>query len=111
MLEAQKEAYGNRLETYHPYFWITKQHFYLTDIPSYNFPYTFGYLLSQAINARMKREPEWFKNHYNSFLMDTGRMSVEELVQKHFGQDVQQDQFWLEAIENAAQDVEEFLAL
>ncbi|MBS0634325.1 MAG: M3 family oligoendopeptidase [Verrucomicrobia bacterium] len=111
MVRAQKEAYGDRLETYHPYFWITKQHFYLTDIPSYNFPYTFGYLLSQAINARMKREPDWFTTKYNSFLQDTGIMSVEELVKKHFNQDIQDDQCWQQAIENAKRDLEEYFAL
>ncbi len=111
MLKAQKEAYGDRLEEYHPHFWISKVHFYLTDIPSYNFPYTFGYLLSQAINGRLKKEPKWFIEHYKAFLQDTGRMSVEELVKKHFGQDLKEDAFWDEAIDNALQDVKEFMAL
>lgn len=111
MTNAQKTAYGDRLEQYHPYFWISKIHFYLTDIPSYNFPYTFGYLLSQAICAKIKKDPKWFREQYKDFLLDTGRMTVEELVKKHFGQDVQQELFWQEAIDNALLDIEEFLAL
>ncbi len=103
MLKAQDAAYGGRLEQYHPYFWISKVHFYITDMPSYNFPYTFGYLVSQAIS---RKEPSWFQSHYKRFLQDTGRMMVEELIEKYFGQN-----FWNESIAAATKDVEEFLAL
>lgn len=111
MTDAQKAAYGDRLEQYHPYFWVSKIHFYLTDIPSYNFPYTFGYLLSQAISAKIKKDPKWFREQYRDFLLDTGRMMVEELVKKHFGQDLLQESFWQEAIDNALLDIQEFSAL
>ncbi len=111
MVKAQKEAYGDRLEEYHPYFWVSKVHFYLTEFPSYNFPYTFGYLLSQAINARLKKDPTWCKKHYNDFLQDTGRMSVEDLVLKHLGYSLTEDGFWDEAIGNALKDIKEFMAL
>ncbi|MDN6627138.1 MAG: M3 family oligoendopeptidase, partial [Pisciglobus halotolerans] len=43
MLKAQKKAYKDSLETYHPMFWAAKLHFYNTGVPFYNFPYTFGY--------------------------------------------------------------------
>ncbi|WP_240620148.1 M3 family oligoendopeptidase, partial [Peribacillus acanthi] len=46
MLEAQKEAYGDALSEYHPTFWASKLHFYITGVPFYNFPYTFGFLFS-----------------------------------------------------------------
>src|SRR5699024_6875239 len=46
MLVAQKEAYEDALETYHPMFWAAKMHFYNTGVPFYNFPYTFGYFFS-----------------------------------------------------------------
>ncbi len=111
MSQAQRSAYGDRLDVYHPYFWISKIHFYITDIPSYNFPYTFGYLVSQAINAKAKREPSWFTDNYKGFLQDTGKMSVEELIKKHFGLDPADEFFWQGAIDNALHDVQEFLAL
>ncbi len=111
MEKAQKTAYGDRLETYHPHFWIPKIHFYITDIPSYNFPYTFGYLVSQAINAKAKQEPTWFTKNYQSFLQDTGSMSVEDLVKKHFGLNTNEELFWQKALDNALLDVTEFLAL
>ena len=52
MLNAQKEAYMDSLETYHPMFWAAKLHFYNTGVPFYNFPYTFGYFFSLGIYAR-----------------------------------------------------------
>lgn len=44
MLDAQKEAYGNGLDTeyLHPSMWICKQHYYFAGLDFYNFPYAFG---------------------------------------------------------------------
>ena len=56
MLEAQQEAFCDSLSEYHPYFWAAKLHFYITDVPFYNFPYTFGYLFSMGIYARALKE-------------------------------------------------------
>lgn len=111
MLEAQKEAYGGRLETYHPYFWLTKVHFFFTELPSYNFPYTFGYLLSLAIFTRSKKDPGWFAEWYKGFLQDTGRMSCEELIKKHFSEDSGNVQFWQKAAAASISDIEELLSL
>ncbi len=48
MVAAQKEAYANALDDdgWNPLFWVSKLHFYISELPFYNFPYTFGYLLS-----------------------------------------------------------------
>ena len=53
MLQAQKETYQNGLadDGWYPGFWISKLHFYINSWPFYNFPYTFGYLLSQGVYA------------------------------------------------------------
>ncbi|HEU4638941.1 MAG TPA: M3 family metallopeptidase, partial [Candidatus Binatia bacterium] len=50
MVDTQREIFGNVLEVggEDPYFWASKLHFYITGITFYNFPYTFGYLLSRA---------------------------------------------------------------
>lgn len=111
MLDAQKESYGNRLETYHPYFWLTKIHFFFTELPSYNFPYTFGYLLSLAIFARSKSDPGWFSDWYRGFLQDTGRMTVEGLIKKHFSEELEKPLFWQKAVAIATSDIEEFISL
>ncbi len=109
MLEAQKNAFSDALDIYHPYFWITKIHFYLTDYPSYNFPYTVGFCLSLALVKRALENPETFEQLYRAFLQDSGKMSVEAIVKKHFEQDATTVDFWLEAIQPAIDAFEQFV--
>ncbi|WLD92163.1 M3 family oligoendopeptidase [Alkalihalobacillus sp. AL-G] len=111
MEEAQKEAHCDALGEYHPYFWASKLHFYITDVPFYNFPYTFGYLFSAGIYAKAKEQGTAFEEKYIALLKDTGSMSVEELAEKHLGEDLTKPHFWKQAIQSAVQDVEEFLDL
>lgn len=111
MSEAQQETYGGALETTHPHFWASKLHFYITGVPFYNFPYTFGYLFSLSIYAKAKEVGTAFEENYMALLRDTGSMNVEDLVMKHLGEDITQEAFWLKGVQLAAQDAEEFLAL
>ncbi|WP_117169874.1 M3 family oligoendopeptidase [Paraliobacillus sediminis] len=111
MEDAQKEAFGNQLEVYDPTFWASKLHFHITDVPFYNFPYTFGYLFSMGIYARALEDTATFETFYNELLYDTGRMSVEDLAKKHLQVDLQDPTFWVEGINLCKQDVEEFLQL
>jgi len=111
MLEAQQEAFCDSLSEYHPYFWAAKLHFYITDVPFYNFPYTFGYLFSMGIYARALKEGSDFAQRYRQLLQDTGRMTVEDLAQKHLGVDLTQPAFWEEAVSLVLRDIDEFLAL
>lgn len=111
MVEAQKQAYMNQLADYHPHFWAAKLHFYLTDVPFYNFPYTFGYLFSSGIYKRALAQGESFKASYDALLQDTGRLTVEELASKHLGVDLTQTYFWEEAATLVADDVKQFLEL
>ena len=64
MAEAQKEAYGDALNTVHPHFWASKLHFYITGVQFYNFPYTFGYLFSLSIYAKALEDGEGFEQKY-----------------------------------------------
>ena len=111
MAEAQREAYGEALSEYHPGFWASKLHFYITDVPFYNFPYTFGYLFSLGIYAKAQTEPEGFEAKYMALLRDTGSMKVEDLARKHLGADLTKRDFWEEAVMTCIRDVEEFLEL
>lgn len=111
MVESQKEAYGDVLVEYHPTFWASKLHFYITDVPFYNFPYTFGYLFSLGIYANALREPDTFEQKYIALLKDTGSMDVEELAEKHLGVDLTTRDFWEDAVTTCMQDVEEFMRL
>ncbi|MFC0270873.1 M3 family oligoendopeptidase [Metabacillus herbersteinensis] len=111
MENAQKEAYCQSLESYHPSFWSSKLHFYITGTPFYNFPYTFGFLFSLGIYAKALEEGTAFEEHYIALLRDTGSMSVEDLAEKHLGVDLTQKDFWEKAVKLAVSDVEEFLEL
>ncbi|KGP72346.1 M3 family oligoendopeptidase [Pontibacillus yanchengensis] len=109
--DAQKEAYCESLEEYSPYYWASKLHFHITEVPFYNFPYTFGYLFSLGIYAKALNSGSDFEEQYISLLQDTGRMSVEDLAKKHLNVDLTEEAFWESAIEICVNDVEEFLSL
>ncbi|MBE1555882.1 M3 family oligoendopeptidase [Sporosarcina limicola] len=111
MEEAQKEAYGDALEAVHPHFWASKLHFYITSVPFYNFPYTFGYLFSLSIYAKAIEEGEGFEQKYMALLRDTAVMSVEDLAMKHLGEDITKQEFWAKGVALCVKDVEEFLEL
>lgn len=111
MERAQREAYAEGLKSYHPHFWASKLHFYITRVPFYNFPYTFGYLLSQGIYARARAEGPSFAQAYRRFLRDTGRMTVEELAWTHLGEDLTKPDFWERAVASSLADVDHYLAL
>jgi oligoendopeptidase F len=111
MVEAQKVAFKDSLSSYHPHFWAAKLHFYSTDVPFYNFPYTFGYLFSAGIYARAIQEGAAFEDQYVSLLRDTGSMTVEDLAQKHLGVDLTKPDFWQSAVDMAVDDVKLFLSL
>ena len=111
MTKAQEDAFLGSLKVYHPYFWASKLHFYITGTPFYNFPYTFGYLFSAGVYARAKEEGQGFAKNYRNLLADTARMPVEALAQKHLGADLTKPEFWEAAVKLATDDVEEFLRL
>ncbi len=111
MLAAQKEAYEEALETYHPMFWAAKLHFFNTGVPFYNFPYTFGYFFSLGVYARALEADASFEDEYIALLRDTASMTTEDLAQKHLNVDLTQPDFWQDAIDQVHADVDEFLAL
>ena len=111
MLSAQKTAFKNGLADYHPLFWASKLHFYMTDAPFYNFPYTFGYLFSNGVYAQALAEGPAFADRYIALLRDTGSMTTEELAQTHLGVDLTKPEFWETAVNRVLADVDEFRVL
>ncbi|MCO7175319.1 M3 family oligoendopeptidase [Sporolactobacillus kofuensis] len=111
MTDAQKEAYLDSLDVYHPTFWASKLHFYITNWPFYNFPYTFGFLFSTGIYVRARQEGPAFAANYDALLRDTGRMTTEQLAEKHLAVDLTKPAFWQSALDYLMRDVDEFLAL
>ena len=111
MLQAQKEAHRDGLSGYHPLFWASKAHFYGAGTPFYNFPYTLGFLLSAGIYARTMEIGPAFEESYVGFLRDTGRMTTEDLAQRHLGVDISRPEFWVDAVEQVMGVLPEFLRL
>ncbi|MDN6196155.1 MAG: M3 family oligoendopeptidase, partial [Atopostipes suicloacalis] len=111
MIKAQKKAYENSLETYHPMFWAAKLHFYNTSVPFYNFPYTFGYFFSLGIYSRAQDSSNDFEEDYIALLRDTASMSTEDLAQKHLNIDLRKTDFWQSAIDEVHKDIDYFLEL
>ncbi|RED57228.1 pepF/M3 family oligoendopeptidase [Cohnella lupini] len=111
MVAAQKEAFGDALDSWHPHFWAAKLHFYITDVPFYNFPYTFGYLFSAGLVAVAEREGAGFSKRYDQLLKDTGIMTVEQLAKHHLDVALDQPKFWEDAVARVVADVEVFAEL
>ncbi|MEG0285862.1 MAG: M3 family oligoendopeptidase [Vagococcus sp.] len=111
MLAAQKESYCDSLGSYHPHFWASKLHFFIDDVPFYNFPYTFGYLFSLGIYAHAQKQGASFEDKYIDLLRDTASMTTEDLAEKHLGIDLTKPDFWQDGINIIKQDIEEFLTI
>lgn len=108
--DAFTESFGGALGSVDGLFWASKLHFYITGLPFYNFPYTFGYLFSRAVYEKARGD-ESFIGELDGLLRDTGRMSSEELGERYLGADLKDREFWKEAAGSLASDIEEFEAL
>jgi oligoendopeptidase F len=111
MEESINEAYAGSLEEPSIYSWVWTPHYYITQSPFYNFPYTFGYLFALAIYAKAKEKGKDFEKDYLNLLRDSGRMTVEDLVMKHLGEDITSAEFWEKGMELCVKDAEEFIKL
>lgn len=100
MNQAQRQLYGDTLlpEGTDPMFWASKMHFFITGVSFYNFPYVFGYLLSQALFAQFKNEGAAFLPRYEAFLEATGSASCEEVAHQTLGADLTSIEFWSQAL-------------
>lgn len=111
MEESINEAYAGSLDQPSIYSWVWTPHYYITQSPFYNFPYTFGYLFALGIYAKAKEKGKDFEKDYLNLLRDSGSMSVEDLVMKHLGEDITSEKFWEKGMELCVKDAEEFLKL
>ncbi|WP_225047726.1 M3 family oligoendopeptidase [Lacticaseibacillus kribbianus] len=111
MTKAQEQAYAGGLSSFDPMYWANKLHFFIDDVPFYNFPYTFGYLFSSGIYAKAQASGGDFEDAYIALLQDTANMSTEELAQKHLGVDLTKPDFWQQGIDLAAADAKTFIDL
>ncbi|MDU1145410.1 M3 family metallopeptidase [Aeromonas rivipollensis] len=110
--EAWGRWYEESLGRYHPMFWAAKAHFSIAGFGFYNYPYLFGYLFSLGVYQQlMSRKGAGEANvaeAYRALLRDTGRMSAEDLVAKHLGQDIREAAFWQGSLALVAAAVDRF---
>jgi len=100
MTATQRHVLGEVLEGggEDPYFWASKLHFYITGLTFYNFPYTFGYLLSRGLYNMFARESTSFLPKYEEFLRLAGSDTAENVVKKTIGADLKNPDFWADSI-------------
>jgi oligoendopeptidase F len=105
MIETQCRVLGEVLEPggEDPYFWASKLHFYITGLTFYNFPYTFGYLLSRGLYAMFKKEGAAFLPRYEELLRFAGSGTSENVVKRTVDRDIEATEFWTEAIQSLEQ--------
>ncbi|MFB3164402.1 M3 family oligoendopeptidase [Neobacillus sp. 179-J 1A1 HS] len=111
MGEAIHEAYDGSLEQPSTYSWVWTPHYYITQSPFYNFPYTFGYLFALCIYAKAKEKGKEFEKDYLNLLRESGSMTAEDLVMKHLGEDITTEEFWEKGMEICVKEAEEFVKL
>jgi oligoendopeptidase F len=113
MVDAQRRILGDVLEPggEDPYFWASKLHFYITGLTFYNFPYTFGFLLSRGLYAIFKKQGADFLPKYEEFLRLAGSDTAENVVKRTVDHDIEESDFWSEAIRSLEQPLLDLEAL
>jgi len=113
MVATQRQVVGDLLEPggEDPYLWASKLHFYITGITFYNFPYTFGYLLSRGLYAIFRIEGDDFLPKYEELLRLAGSDTAENVVRRTVGRDLAEPQFWSEAIRSLEEPMKRLEAL
>lgn len=106
--KAWRKWYGEEISETERQYWMTKLHFSISGVSFYNFPYTFGYLFSLGIYAKRAQMGAGFSKAYIDILRDTGRMTAEEVIQKHLGEDIRKPDFWLGSISIVEKKIAEF---
>ncbi len=99
MSSAWQNWYGDAMAQPDPMFWASKLHFYISGLSFYNFPYLFGFLFSLGVYLRKDAAGSDFYPRYVSLLRDTGRMTAEDLAQRHLQVDLATPQFWQETVD------------
>ncbi|NLK28565.1 MAG: M3 family oligoendopeptidase [Clostridiales bacterium] len=112
MLQAQKEAYGDGLDSsvLHQYMWIVKGHYYSENLSFYNFPYAFGGLFARGLYEKYKEEGEVFLPKYRALLKATTVMSVEDAA-KEAEINLEDPEFWRTSLRSYEKMIDEFIKL
>jgi len=112
MRQAQQRGYGDGLdpETFNPYMWVGKSHYYSAALSFYNFPYAFGGLFAAGLYAQYRREGAAFLPKYRALLRATPVADVED-VAAMAGIDLSDVSFWRSSLEVFRGLIDEFEAM
>lgn len=94
MAESWRTWYGDTLTEPDEMFWASKMHFHISSLSFYNFPYLFGFLFSLGVYAQRAALGRDFYPAYVRLLRDTGRLTVEDLAERHLGVRLDAPDFW-----------------
>jgi oligoendopeptidase F len=113
MQETQREIFGDALlpGEEDPWFWASKLHFFIPEVAFYNFPYTFGFLLSRALYQRFLEEGAAFLPKYEAFLRASGRGQAHDVARATLGSDLEKPEFWAQAIDTLEAPIAELEGL
>jgi pepF/M3 family oligoendopeptidase len=109
MLEAQREAYGDGLDSneLHAYMWAMKPHYYGSTF--YNYPYTFGLLFGLGLFAQYEQDAGEFRAGYDDLLSSTGLFDAATLAAR-FGIDTRSPDFWRASLDVIRADIDRYCA-
>lgn len=110
MAAAQRDVLGDALAPAgeDPLYWASKLHFHIAGTTFYNFPYTFGFLLSQGLHRLFREEGPAFLPRYEEFLRATGSDTPEAIARATVGLDLRDPAFWGGAIDGLEPILEQF---
>ena len=113
MVATQRRVLGDVLEQggEDPYYWASKLHFYITGVTFYNFPYTFGFLLSRGLFAMFKTQGAEFLPRYEKFLRLTGSDTPENIARQTINRDLESGEFWTDAIRSLEEPLNQLESL
>jgi len=110
IVECQRFVYQDSLGEYNSEQWISHNLFYIPDKIFYNYQYMFGYLLSAGVHA-LTTDHDFTYDQFANLLEESGSLPVEDLILKHVGQDIREEEFWQNAIDYLFQDIDHYLKL
>ncbi|UOQ92681.1 M3 family oligoendopeptidase [Halobacillus shinanisalinarum] len=111
MVEVERDLYGETVDEFDRYRWMTVSHFYDTEQAFFNIPYTIGYLFSNGVYAMSKSQGAAFPQQYDELLRNSGSMTTEQLAKYFLDQDLEEGDFWEASIQPIRDAIEEYLFL
>lgn len=104
MLDSQQEVYLDSINSYHPYMWANKPHYYSSNY--YNYPYLIGLLIGLGLYNLYEGGKIGSKD-YREVLKNSAKDKPEKVL-KRIGIDIRDHGFWQEAFNLIEKDIQEF---